>query len=98
MNEEEKIQKIRQKFKQMEEKQVGAKKDFDEQKEFMQENRYRKQLNSAKKLDQLNNYKMNYKLLTVKKLMDKSQRGDSVMLQNKIISEAGYSNHKTRLN
>ena len=55
-------------------------------------------MNSAKKIDQLNNYKMNYKVLTVKKLMDKSQRGDSVMLQNKIMSEAGYANHKTRLN
>ena len=41
---------------------------------------------------------MNYKLLTVKKLIDKGQRGDSVALQNKMMSEAGYSNHRTKLN
>ena len=56
-----------------------------------------RQQSSAKKLDQLNNYKMNYKLLTVKKLIDKGQRGDSVTLQNRLLSDAGYTNHKTKL-
>ena len=40
---------------------------------------------------------MNYKLLTVKKLIDKGQRGDSVTLQNRLLSDAGYTNHKTKL-
>jgi len=37
---------------------------------------------------------LNYKLLTLKKLAEKGQRGDGVALQYKLMADAGYANHK----
>ena len=51
----------------------------------------------GKKQDNLNNQKINYKFIKVKNLIDKGQRGENVLLHNKLLGEAGYTNHRGKL-
>lgn len=36
-------------------------------------------------------------MLVVRKIVDKGNRGDSILFQNKMLSEQGYTNHKSKL-
>ena len=96
-NEREKHQGLQKKFNKMEEKYIEQKGQLDQYKEQMQDARSKKFQSSIRKLDQLNNQKMNYKFLMMKKIVDKGQRGENVVMQNSILSETGYSNHREKL-
>lgn len=81
----------------MDEKYQEQKGQLDQYKEIMQDTRTKKFESSSRKLDQLNNQKLNYQFLTMKKIVDKGQRGENIAMQNLILSETGYSNHREKL-
>lgn len=88
---------MQRKFQKYEEKYQGQKNQLDEYKEQLQDSRQKKNNVSAKRFDHLSNQKNNYKFLMMKKITDKGNRGDTVHVQNKILSETGYSNHRSKL-
>lgn len=95
--EEQKRQELRRKFQKNDERYQNLHNQMEEFKDQLYQNRSQKMLSYGKNRNLLSNKKTSYKFLMVKKLIDKGQRGENVQLQHQMISEVGYTNHRSRL-
>ena len=78
--EELKRQDLRRKFQKNDERYQNLQTEMENFKDQLYQNRTQKMMNHNKNQNLLSNKKTSYKFLMVKKLIDKGQRGDSVLL------------------